>query len=126
MIDNKPYALTRKNTAYQEENKAPLASREERLDNKYAKAKRASYSRPLPFGMPKNPVEVPQNSRHMMKFCLGEKNNKLLNREVKTSDHLDMYTTKVNRSNARINYDMQSKRMAAKPPVGITIPFMWK
>lgn len=65
--------------------------------------------------LPKQSAEVPQRSRHMMKFCIAEKDNKLLKRDVRTSDHLDMYTSKVNNTNARVNINMQTRRAQAAP-----------
>jgi uncharacterized protein YwqG len=121
MVDVKPYSMSHKNENDYEERKVPVA-RVDRYDNKFEKAKQHSYITPNMIGMVKQTAEVPQKSRHMMKFCLGEKDNKLLNRDVKISDHLDMYTTKVNNTNARVNLDMQSRRAVGYPSFGQASP----
>mmetsp|Transcript_37729 Transcript_37729/g.37266 ORF Transcript_37729/g.37266 Transcript_37729/m.37266 type:complete len:80 (-) Transcript_37729:10-249(-) len=76
-------------------------------------------------GMIRQTGVVPQKSKHLMKFSVADKNNKLLKRDVQNSDHLDMYTSTVNRTNARVNIDMQSHRVVGKPVQGLSIPFMW-
>jgi hypothetical protein len=100
-----------------EENKSVLP-RGSRYESKFDKFKQQSYVNPNGMESGKQTADVPQKSRHMMKFCLGEKDNKLLKREIKASDHLDMYTSTVNHSNARVNMEMQSKRAAGHPPLG--------
>jgi hypothetical protein len=117
--------MIRQRTYYQEENKAPIGSRDGRLEHKIEILPKPTYIRSPIVGMEMQTVNVPQNSRHAMKFWLGDNNNKLLDRVVKTSDHLDMYSTKVNRTNARVNIDMQTRRIAGRPLAGVTIPFMW-
>lgn len=111
LLEHKPAPLVRQKT-YAEETKVA-----ERPSN-YENFKRKAYATPADIGMVKQDVQVPQKPKHMMKFCLGEKDNKLLQREVKTSDHLDMYTSKVNHTNARVNLDMQSRRAVGMPGMG--------
>jgi hypothetical protein len=118
LIDNRPPPLLKQRSHEIEETKATTVARGSRYENKFEQFKKNSYVTPTMMGMVKQTAPVPQKSKHMMKFCLGEKDNKLLNREVKTSDHLDMYTSKVNHTNARVNIDMQSKRAAGVPYMG--------
>ena len=118
MLSNKRPGLSRQSTEVYEETKVQVIPRDSIHESKFEKFKQQSYVTPNMIGMQKQTAAVPQNSRHAMKFCLGEKDNKLLKREVKTSDHMDMYTSKVNHTNARVNLDMQSRRATGNPLLG--------
>ena len=86
------------------------------------KFKEKAYVTPEMMGISK-PIPAPDpRPKQMMQFCLGEKNNKLLSREAKNTDFLDLYTTKVNHSNYRVNVDMQSKRAVGYPYKGQLSP----
>lgn len=68
LFDSQPQAMVRQKTYYQEENKAPVGSRDSRLDQKFNKNKRETYITSSMVGMDMQSAPVPQKSRHMMKF----------------------------------------------------------
>ncbi|CAI2370682.1 unnamed protein product [Moneuplotes crassus] len=125
LIDNSKNTFTRKGTVNMEEAKIPIPRRDERLGKKFTESKKEQEASRSMVGMIRQTGVVPQKSKHLMKFSVADRNNKLLKRDVQNSDHLDMYTSTVNRTNARVNIDMQSHRVVGKPVQGLSIPFMW-
>lgn len=124
LIEPKVGTLMRQKTLEKEESKVVPPRRDARLGKKPPTIPKAHESHSF-VGMMRQTGVVPQRSKHMMKFSVADKTNKLINRDVKTSDHLDMYTSTVNRTNARVNLDMQSKRFTGVPQKSVTMPFMW-
>ena len=105
-----------------EELKVATPSKTNRYENKFENYKERAYVTPKMMGIEKpGPVPDPWPNK-WFKFCLGEKNNKLLNRVVKNTDYLDLYTSKVNGTNSRVNANLQSKRAGGYQSIGLVSP----